>query len=838
MIVFGQNIHPDFEDPEKIHAIVATARVKSSELHSTPIAEIVEVLGKLGEAWTEDGPWFARGLKILDSEGSRFTPEMNRLSLKILPELLKPRALARRIMAEFTAPEMLDRFVRRFPWQARLRAEPLGVLWHVTAGNVFLGAIDSLIMAFLTKNASIIKTASGNRTFPLLFAESLKSVDQNGILSDKYAILNFRGGDERIEPILKRSVNGVVVWGSGNALKGIREGLSEGIRLIEFGPRLSLQVVTKDGLESEGLLPLSRRLAEEICLWDQSACASPQNLFLQDGVDTGTFMKALGEALKNYPYPRGLLSPDEMVEMHKESALARLLSHQEEHEFLQGTDYMIHLDPRPGIRPSPLFRTLLIKPFEDVHNLAEQLHGYGEWLQSCSLCTTEAERHEYLEALAKEGIDRFSGPGEILKSRDGSPHDGMFCLTRMIRFVSDEMAASALQIANEAIRKVPFYRNLKHGIPVQNLDEMPLISKEMLEPYPLHESRELLSSDAQEGYIFASGGTTSSPRYTFFTSQEFHEVASLLASSYLKNGLKPGVKVANLFVAGSLWSSFLAVDKALSQCQTIQLPLGGLAEPAFILKTLSRFEVDAVFGLPTLLLNLADLAEIQGLKIHIPAVFYAGEMLRSSAREKLARVFGTQIFASAGYASVDAGPIGWQCPESSPGIHHLFADQVHLEVVEEEAVITSLIKHSMPVIRYRTGDRIRLIEEPCPCGAKDPLFELLGRVDDVLLFASCRILHSELAELMQEVAPDSLWQAEVHSGTDGRDQIRIACRTDLNLEPDELARHLLKHCRDLRATLCLDDLAPVVEWSADHNFQPKTNPRTGKSLMVVDLRLR
>lgn len=838
MIVFGQNLQPDFEDPEKIHAIIATARAKSSELHSIPISDIIEVLGKLGEAWAEDGPWFAKGLAILDAKGSRFTPEMNRLSLKILPELLKPKALARRILAEFSPPEMLDRFVRRFPWQARLRAEPLGVLWHVTAGNVFLGAIDSLIMAFLTKNASIVKTASGNRDFPTLFSESLKSVDQKCLLADKYAILDFRGGDERIEPILKKSVNGIVVWGSGEALKGVREGLSEGIRLIEFGPRLSLQVVTQDGLKSEGLTALTQRLAEEICLWDQSACASPQNLFLQDGIHAQEFMKTLGEALKNYPYSRGLLSPDEMVEMHKESALARLLSHQEDHQFLQGSDYMIHLDPRPGIRPSPLFRTLLVKPFEDVHDLAAQIHGYGEWLQSCSLCTAEAERHEYLEALAKEGMDRFSGPGEILKSRDGSPHDGMFCLTRLVRFVADEMAPSALQIANEAIRKVPFYRNLKQGIPVQNLDEMPLISKEMLEPHPLHESRELLSSDAGEGYIFASGGTTSNPRYTFFTSQEFHEVASLLASSYLKNGLKPGMKVANLFVAGSLWSSFLAVDKALSQCQTIQLPLGGLAEPAFLLKTLKRFDVDAVFGLPTLLLNLADLAENQNLEISIPAVFYAGEMLRTSAREKLARVFGTQTFASAGYASVDAGPIGWQCPQSPPGIHHLFADQVYLEIVEEEAVITSLIKHSMPVIRYRTGDRIRMIETPCPCGSQDPLFELLGRVDDVLLFASCRILHSELAELMQEIATDCLWQAEIRSSLDGRDLLRISCRTDTKLTSEELAHHLLKHCRDLRATLYLDDLAPFVAWHSQTDFQPRTNPRTGKSLMVVDLRLR
>ena len=34
-----------------------------------------------------------------------------------------------------------------------------------------------------------------------------------------------------------------------------------------------------------------------------------------------------------------------------------------------------------------------------------------------------------------------------------------------------------------------------------------------------------------------------------------------------------------------------------------------------------------------------------------------------------------------------------------------------------ELVITTIGMEIMPLIRYRTGDRARILQEPCPCGA-------------------------------------------------------------------------------------------------------------------------
>ena len=50
-----------------------------------------------------------------------------------------------------------------------------------------------------------------------------------------------------------------------------------------------------------------------------------------------------------------------------------------------------------------------------------------------------------------------------------------------------------------------------------------------------------------------------------------------------------------------------------------------------------------------------------------------------------------------------------------------------------ELVATGLVNSVMPLIRYRTGDRVRLGREPCECGRAFPvLAEVEGRIDDTL----------------------------------------------------------------------------------------------------------
>lgn len=298
---------------------------------------------------------------------------------------------------------------------------------------------------------------------------------------------------------------------------------------------------------------------------------------------------------------------------------------------------------------------------------------------------------------------------------------------------------------NDTIRHVPYYHNLRQGEPVASLEEMPFLTAEIIARHTLPECRDLLRDDATNGYIFSSSGTSGNPKYTFYSVEEFDTAGRMLARGYEGRGLASGDMAANIFFAGNMWSSFMAVEKALAVMDVIQLPIGGTAEPELILGYLERFKPCAVFGSPSLITSLAQVSREKNLPVTVPLIFYAGEHMNRSAQKLLAENWKTEKFCSAGYASVDAGLIAYQCDHCKDKEHHLFSSHIHLEIVDGEAVVTSLLRKCMPFIRLRTGDRVRRLEaEPCPCGNRDPKFILLGRMDNQMNVLGCRVYFDDI----------------------------------------------------------------------------------------------
>jgi phenylacetate-CoA ligase len=79
------------------------------------------------------------------------------------------------------------------------------------------------------------------------------------------------------------------------------------------------------------------------------------------------------------------------------------------------------------------------------------------------------------------------------------------------------------------------------------------------------------------------------------------------------------------------------------------------------------------------------------------------------------------------YGSAEAGIIAFECPAGSL---HVNMEHVIVEVENDEIVVTNLVSHSFPFIRYRLGDYVRLKDAfACPCGRKGLVIaDVLGRV--------------------------------------------------------------------------------------------------------------
>lgn len=775
---------------------------KQRALQRTSLEEIISVLDELAQCWKENG--FPETLVSDLVRESGFTQSEVKKSLDVLPTLLSRESLLKRISAEFGKRDVLDRFTKLPHQETLVKAVPRGVTLHVTAGNVFLSSIDSLVMGLITKNVSLVKLSSENRIFPAFFSEALWKVDEKKVLSDKFAFLQWKGGERTIEDEIKKRVSTIIAWGGEEMISAYGSNLPLGVKYLDFGPKVSLQIISKKGLETDELPHVAERIIRDILPWNQGACASPQNLYLQEGIDSQLLLQEIEKAFIAAP-ERAEISDDEAVEILKERYRGLYSELMEGGEMRSGGNYLLHQEKSSLLRPSPLNRSLIIKTFKDEADLGKILTPFSFYLQSASYLLHPEEKDSFLDELASSGIKRMAPLGTVTYGKDGAPHDGRFVLRELVNFVGDEIRIEGVSRIEE----------------LTNSQDMKKVFENS--PHP-------------PGYIFSSGGTTGEPKYVHFSYEEFDFITDMLAKNFRAQGVTPGMTVANLFVAGNLWSSFMAVEKALEKIGVVQLPIGGLASSENIAMYLKKFRPEVVLGIPSLLVKAAEFTQEKGIELKIPRVFYAGEALSESRSKYLTKVWDVQTFGSAGYASVDAGVIGYQCSDCQPGEHHLFSDLVEMKIIDGEAVVSSLYRTSLPIRNYRTGDRVEFISE-CPCGDLHPRFKLLGRADSLIMIFSSRILLEEIESTLAGLDEGILtFQIVLAENEAGREHMTIYYERNLDLSNERMLVSLFTNCRDLKDSLSEDEFRRSVRVVAvDPGMIPR-NSRTGKVSLVIDKR--
>src|SRR5207244_11939200 len=66
-----------------------------------------------------------------------------------------------------------------------------------------------------------------------------------------------------------------------------------------------------------------------------------------------------------------------------------------------------------------------------------------------------------------------------------------------------------------------------------------------------------------------------------------------------------------------------------------------------------------------------------------------------------------------------------------------------------ELVLTTLTKEALPVLRYRTGDVTRFVDEECACGrTHSRIARFSGRVDDMLVIRGVNVFPSEIEAVL------------------------------------------------------------------------------------------
>jgi phenylacetate-CoA ligase len=116
---------------------------------------------------------------------------------------------------------------------------------------------------------------------------------------------------------------------------------------------------------------------------------------------------------------------------------------------------------------------------------------------------------------------------------------------------------SVLDLICYARTHSPFYKELYDGVEGSSLADLPVIDQAAFWAANTIRDNQVLTRAHTDGLIFKTGGTTKAPRVSFYTNEEWEAMCRTYAETLPAAGLRHGDRIANLFAAGELYSSFI-----------------------------------------------------------------------------------------------------------------------------------------------------------------------------------------------------------------------------------------------------------------------------------------
>ncbi len=320
--------------------------------------------------------------------------------------------------------------------QINISVMPLGVIFHIAAGNMDGLPAMSLAEGLLTGNVNILKLPSADNGLSLKIISRL--IDYEPALADFIYVFDTPSSDIHAMKRLAALSDGISVWGGEAAVKAVRALAPVGAKLIEWGHKLGLCYISGfDGREEE-----LRGLAEHIAATKQLLCSSCQTIFIDTDDETelrrfcGVFLPLLEEAAARHE--------DSSIGIR---ARGTILRHTEQLEEILGAklrdpcEYkgrgcrLIIRDGAPEL--SPMLCSVLVKklPRRDIVSVLRQSKGF---LQTAGLICAESDRAALSEALCRSGVTRVTRAADMSVYFYGEAHDGEYPLRRYTRIINTQ----------------------------------------------------------------------------------------------------------------------------------------------------------------------------------------------------------------------------------------------------------------------------------------------------------------------------------------------------------------------------------------------------------------
>ncbi len=327
-----------------------------------------------------------------------------------------------------------------------------------------------------------------------------------------------------------------------------------------------------------------------------------------------------------------------------------------------------------------------------------------------------------------------------------------------LRSLLDRLAAS----------ESPYWRDKLRGVDVEKVRSIEDIrrlpftwKREFRDTYPYGM---LAVSRAELVRVHASSGTSGKPTVVGYTARDVEVFAEVCARAVAIAGGGPG-HVVHVAYGYGLFTGGLGLHYGVERLGATAVPASG-GNPGFQLTLMEDLAADGLACTPSFALLLGERALEAGMRDRLSVRYgiLGAEPWSEGMRHRIEEVWGDgfQAVDIYGLSEVIGPGVAMESPEAK-GALSVFDDHFYPEIVDPETgdpvpdgevgelVLTTLTKEAQPVLRYRTRDLTRFVDEP---GADGRTFRriarLMGRVDDMLIIRGINVFPREVETALLE----------------------------------------------------------------------------------------
>ena len=324
--------------------------------------------------------------------------------------------------------------------QIRVKKVPLGVLFHISAGNMDFLPAYSLAEGLLTGNINILKLPSADNGLSLKLIMQL--IEYRPELKEYIYVFDTASTDIQGMRKMAGLSNAISVWGSDMAIEAVRGLAPTGVKIIEWGQKLGFCYISKLN-EVEDADSELNGLAKHIATTKQLLCSSCQVIYIdtEDENELRTFAESFLPRLEkaaneNATEEIGIRARDTLSSYTRR--LKAYLGNEEVNEnVLRGKGVSLILSNDSALELSPMMCNVLIKPLPRA-NISKFLYQSRYHLQTAGLICPKEDRALLAETFTRGGLIRVTKGADMSAYFPGECHDGEYALSRYMRIVNVE----------------------------------------------------------------------------------------------------------------------------------------------------------------------------------------------------------------------------------------------------------------------------------------------------------------------------------------------------------------------------------------------------------------